>query len=195
MAEEDTKKMQGIIDHLLLLARIDVESVDRTPIDIAELVREVDDSYRKLGIRSRLNLHPELKFPIAENSLKIVLDNIWRNALVHAGEGTELTIESRESKESYILAIEDNGPGVADELLKKVDGEFYSTATSFGGTGLGLSIVGSVVAKYGGTLSIDKSGSGFALTIMFSKVNLVWRSGLDFSKFIPFHHHNNPSVR
>ncbi|NND01125.1 MAG: response regulator [Gammaproteobacteria bacterium] len=60
-----------------------------------------------------------------------------------------------------ILSVEDNGPGIEEELLEGVFEPFFSTKEKHEGTGLGLSIVHGIVEQHGGTVTVDsKPGDG-----------------------------------
>ncbi len=62
--------------------------------------------------------------------------------------------------EEVVLTIADDGPGIAPELLGKVQEPFFTTRT--GGTGLGLAICRALVWKNGGTFEIDSPPGGGA---------------------------------
>ncbi len=64
------------------------------------------------------------------------------------------------------LVVEDDGPGISEELKTRIFEPFFSTKPSGRGTGLGLSIVHGIVQEHGGTLRLDSvPGHGARFTI------------------------------
>ncbi len=55
------------------------------------------------------------------------------------------------------VKIEDNGPGIPDEIKNKIFDPFFTTKKT--GTGLGLSICHSIITKHGGTIEIDSNST------------------------------------
>ena len=94
--------------------------------------------------------------------------NLISNA-IQAVEGIEgayvrITLDSEDF--IYVVAIEDNGPGVRDENLEKLFKPNFTTKSS--GTGLGLAISASIMNQSGGSIYYEKSelgGAGFFMNI------------------------------
>ncbi len=62
--------------------------------------------------------------------------------------------ESKDGKEGIAIYIEDNGPGVPDDLKEKILKAFFTTKPPGKGTGLGLAISGKIITNHQGDLSI-----------------------------------------
>jgi signal transduction histidine kinase len=67
----------------------------------------------------------------------------------------------------FSISIQDNGPGIPDEIKDKILQPFFTTKKGTEGTGLGLSITHDIIKAHGGSLSIesDANGSVFTITI------------------------------
>jgi signal transduction histidine kinase len=69
------------------------------------------------------------------------------------------------------LHVEDNGPGMSDEVCRRVFEPFFSTKEVGKGTGLGLSISYGLVRGFGGTLAFrSRLGEGTTFTILLKTV-------------------------
>ena len=75
-----------------------------------------------------------------------------------------------EKKERIILSIEDNGPGIREEILSKVFDPY--TTTKAKGTGLGLPIVKKIIQenKAGITLNNKNQGNGVVVQLLFDRI-------------------------
>jgi two-component system, NtrC family, sensor kinase len=67
----------------------------------------------------------------------------------------KLEIRTKDLNDKVLLEIEDNGPGVPEEIQHKLLMPFFTTKKGTDGTGLGLSITNDIVKSHGGTLEIE----------------------------------------
>lgn len=89
-----------------------------------------------------------------------VLDNIATNALDILGKDGVFTIHSHEVETGLRIILEDNGPGMSDEIRQNAFKEFFSSGKRKG-TGLGLAIVKRIVDEHDGLVDIEsKEGVG-----------------------------------
>jgi signal transduction histidine kinase len=63
-------------------------------------------------------------------------------------------------KDHLVLAVEDDGPGIAEENIKDVMRRGYKLDESYAGHGQGLGIVKDIADLYGGTLKLGRSQLG-----------------------------------
>ncbi len=71
-----------------------------------------------------------------------------------------LRVRTRKEEEQIRIDIEDNGPGVPEEIRDKIMQPFFTTKKGTDGTGLGLSITNDIIKAHRGTLQIADSDSG-----------------------------------
>jgi signal transduction histidine kinase len=72
------------------------------------------------------------------------------------GSGTaHLQVRTRREGDRVAIEIEDNGPGIPDDIKDKILQPFFTTKKGTQGTGLGLSITHDIVKAHGGSLEID----------------------------------------
>ena len=81
----------------------------------------------------------------------------------------KLTIRTLRKEKSVVIEIEDNGPGIPDEMKDKIMQPFFTTKKGTQGTGLGLSITNDIIKAHGGILSVttqtERSGTSFTIEL------------------------------
>jgi len=82
----------------------------------------------------------------------------------------KLMVRTKSENSSVIIEIEDNGPGIPDEIKDKILQPFFTTKKGTQGTGLGLSITNDIVKAHGGSIEITSApGEGSTFTIQLPK--------------------------
>ena len=106
-----------------------------------------------------------------ERRLTQVLLNLVGNAIKFTDKGS-VDISARALAASFVIAVKDTGPGIADEDQRKIFEEFQqvdnSSTRQKGGTGLGLAISKRIVEMHGGTIEVHSvlgEGSTFRIVI------------------------------
>ncbi|MCP5469097.1 MAG: PAS domain-containing sensor histidine kinase [Chlamydiales bacterium] len=100
-----------------------------------------------------INAPPSLKISADGERLQLALLNIIRNGLEAAGEVKIIV------KKGAIVEIRDEGPGMCEDVKKKIFTPFFTTKTK--GTGLGLVEAQKVITAHGGTIEVEsEEGKG-----------------------------------
>ncbi|NIQ07389.1 MAG: HAMP domain-containing histidine kinase, partial [Candidatus Korarchaeota archaeon] len=116
---------------------------------------------------------------IAEDFSRVIL-NICNNAFdamhekVKKLDGKEeylpkLTIRTLKKGGTVSIDIEDNGPGIPEEMKEKILQPFFTTKKGTQGTGLGLSITNDIINAHGGQINIESEPGSTCFTITLSK--------------------------
>ena len=66
-----------------------------------------------------------------------------------------------------VLEVEDNGPGIPEDIQERIFEPFFSTKTNGQGTGLGLSICAGITKEHGGELRLEKRLMGTCMVLEF----------------------------
>jgi signal transduction histidine kinase len=81
--------------------------------------------------------------------------------------GTKMETDFHVGKEKSLrVEVEDTGPGISPEDLKRIFNPFFTTKGS--GTGLGLSIAQRIISEHAGTIRVESSqnvGTAFKVTL------------------------------
>ena len=82
----------------------------------------------------------------------------------------QLVVRTRKTEDKILVEIEDNGPGVPDEIKEKLMLPFFTTKKGTDGTGLGLSISQDIIKSHNGTLDIEsREGEFTRFTILLNR--------------------------
>lgn len=177
MLGDEIDAMSRMVHSLLVLARLDRDRHihDRTPVDLAMLVREEADRFApRAGDRAFLIEAPNPCWtPGLPDLLREVVVNLLDNALKYTPSG-RITVRLTASPETLELVVTDTGMGIPAEALPHVTDRFYRAPALQGsgvpGTGLGLSLVQAIVALHEGRLHIDSHpGEGTRVTVILPR--------------------------
>ena len=83
-----------------------------------------------------------------------VFVNLLTNAIDASEPGQTITIESQCRANQVMIAVTDQGKGIADEHLSKIFEPFFTTKMVGEGTGLGLSLTYNIIQEHGGSISL-----------------------------------------
>lgn len=101
---------------------------------------------------------PGLQLPWDREDLLELLGNLLDNACKWADADVRLSVS--ETAQSYLLAVEDDGPGIPEAQRDQVFSRGTRLDEQIDGHGLGLGIVRDIVEVWGGTLQLQESESG-----------------------------------
>lgn len=87
------------------------------------------------------------------SQLKTMIENLVGNAVKYARH--VIHIEAAKKEDAILLAVADDGPGIAREYQQKIFEQYFQVPGSQKGTGIGLYSVQKVVANHGGAVDVD----------------------------------------
>ena len=163
-----------LIDQLLTLARVD--TLDRSaavPCQLrsiaAEMIAILAPSALEKGVRLELLADDEASVHGNPELLRVLLRNLLDNSIRHTAPGTSVGVSIKHEAEAIVLAVSDNGPGIAEEERAKVLERFYRPlGTQAGGSGLGLSIVKRIAELHDAKLELVPASAGQGLRVTLS---------------------------
>jgi two-component system OmpR family sensor kinase len=178
--ESEAKRMTGLVEDLLLLARLDAgRPLAHDPVDLTMLVVDAVSDAHAAGPRHFWQLDlPEEPVTVVGDQQRLhqVLANLLANARTHTPEGTTVTVAVTATADSAVLQVIDFGPGIPAGLQPHIFERFArgdsSRSRAAGSTGLGLSIVSAVVAAHRGTVSVDSRPGQTVFTVTLPLVRV-----------------------
>lgn len=139
-------------------------ALDKTPLDLSAVAREVLDLVRHEAQRKKVGLRCELQMGLLVEGDRVQLQQVLLNLLMNGIEAMtgledrrpEITVRIwRADSGDVLTTVRDNGPGIrpgdADQLFKP----FHTTKAA--GMGMGLAISRSIIEAHGGWLRIEQS--------------------------------------
>jgi len=161
----ETERIQRIIRDLLDFARPEADSADAMadPAAVIEdAVRLVAPQKDTSAIRIEQRLERVGTVRGSGDRLKQVVLNLLLNAVDAVdGEG-EVVIELSLDADLVLIAVSDDGPGIAPEVQGHLFEPFVTTKPVGRGTGLGLAVCHTIVERLGGSLRATEASSGGA---------------------------------
>jgi C4-dicarboxylate-specific signal transduction histidine kinase len=92
-----------------------------------------------------------------------VFVNLLRNALnAIATSSGRIEVNSRRQQRRIVITVEDNGQGIAADVLPDIFDAFVTTRLDARGTGLGLTVAAGIITQHGGTISASNRTEGGA---------------------------------
>ena len=155
--KSEIKRLESLVNNFLEYARPKPPRFE--PRDLNVVVREVlrflEADFRQSGIELRANFEPLLPdVEIDETQLKQALINLLVNARQVLAEGGVVGVRTRAgARGDVVLEVEDNGPGIREDMRERIFEVFYSSRG--GGTGLGLPIARQIVERHGGVIELE----------------------------------------
>ncbi|MDO8304746.1 cache domain-containing protein [Herminiimonas sp.] len=174
LMDQQIHRINTIVTKLLQFASpgefagyVETIAVDEVVADTLVLVRHLLNQSRIEVVHQQ---HATLAVQINRGELQQVLINLCTNAIHAMKDGGRLTIESRDwadeaGARGVTISVADTGAGIRKKDLARVFDAFFTTKRQ-GGTGLGLSISYTLVARYGGTITVkSEEGVGTEFTV------------------------------
>lgn len=162
--EAEIKQANSIISEVLGYARS--RELILSTIDVNSYLREILNSYPiARHIKLQMNLEAEtVRIKIDAEEIKQALRNVISNAVESMANGGTLTVGTRIGRKAVCIFVQDTGPGLTDEIRRKMFAPFFTTKAR--GTGLGLAVVGKAIARHKGKLFIKSElGQGTCFQI------------------------------
>lgn len=181
--------MSNLVEKVLDAGRLDPEmdvyDIRRETCDPAAMINKVVSTLATAAAHKHITLRTQIapNLPIMfidEMMTERALTNLVENAIKYTPERGEVVVEGRVEDNTLILAVRDNGLGIAAEDLARLfeRGQRVRRKEHKGirGSGLGLFIVRNVARKHNGQATVHSEpgkGSVFSISIPLIRENMV----------------------
>ncbi len=134
--------------------------------DVNEIVRECVQLFDRVdAVRFRFDAVPGLPLVLADkDELRRAFINILRNAIQAMPEGGDISLATRLVDTEVEVTIHDTGPGIPEEIRKRLFQQNLSTKPE--GMGLGLTLVRKTMQEFGGSIRIESQPGEGTLVIL-----------------------------
>ncbi len=150
-----------LIKNVRKLQKLREDALGSGLVDVPAVLAEVEREYAGMpGKILKLDLNGHERCPVRANELLYdVFANLVSNAINHTGDGTEIAVvlemKGAEGSRYCRVSVEDDGPGIPDDLKDRIFNRMLKGTTRAKGTGLGLYLVRSLVESYGGRVWVE----------------------------------------
>jgi signal transduction histidine kinase len=166
----DVRRLTSLVSAMLDLARLQDHAIEKRPIDLGALTREVladfSPSALDAGVELSLERAPQGSVVVlgVEAAVRSALANLVGNALIHARGAARIVANLGRGS----VSISDDGAGFSPAPQLNVIEPFQTGATARVGHGLGLSIIQEIMTAHAGTLTITSTpGRGTTVCLSF----------------------------
>ena len=157
------KNSATLIDNVRKLQKSGEGSLKYRDIDLCDTLEQVIADYSHVPGRDvTIHFKPlPACYVVANELIKDVFSNLIGNAIKHSDPQKPLTIDvglepvTKEGKTYYMVTVEDNGPGISDELKNRLFLRFQRGQEKAIGKGLGLYLVRTLVHDFRGTIRVE----------------------------------------
>lgn len=161
--------MKTLTQDLLAFSRLGTQALEKTTIDINEIVQEVCKQQMPKGFKGQLKIQELPEAKANEAAIKQLFNNLLSNAFKYSSKVPipEIEIGTYKKEEQSFYFVKDNGVGLNEEQLKTLFTPFKRYHSKFEGNGLGLAIVKRIIDKHGGHIYAE-SATDKGLTFHFT---------------------------
>ena len=171
MMERQVHHLVRLVDDLLDVSRVMRAKIDlrKEPVELAAIVARAVETVQPLievhGHRLEVSLPSESLLVDADTvRLTQVVGNLLTNSAKYTDANGQIRVSAVREKGDVVLVVQDNGIGIAAEILPHVFELFvqadHTTSKSQGGLGIGLTLAKNLTEMHGGSIEARSAGLG-----------------------------------
>lgn len=180
--QDEVERMTSLVNNLLNVSKLEMGSMrpERHRVKLEELLRDACQQARaradSKGVQLDLQVARDVAAVAVDKDLfRIALNNLLNNAIKYNRPGGSVVLAADEGENDVVIAVRDNGIGMAPEDQARVTEKFFRARETGpeqrGGHGLGLYLANQIVELHHGRLAIDSEpGQGSVFSIHLKKM-------------------------
>ncbi|MGB0895132.1 MAG: ATP-binding protein [Parashewanella sp.] len=161
---DQLQQMNGIVSYHLKRATLGKKHIQRESSKVSEPISQVSNVMQKVyqgkEIELTADIPADISISMAEDDLLELCGNLLENAFRLCSR--QVHIEVYNGHGNCQLLIEDDGPGINDNLKQRILERGIRADTSHSGSGIGLAICLEIVTSYSGQFHVEDSALGGA---------------------------------
>jgi signal transduction histidine kinase len=171
----NAQKLDRLLKDLLDLDRLNRGIVEpqRRPCDVGALARGTLATLETLTERHVVVSTEEVELEVDSAKVERIVENLLTNAVRHTPPGGTIWLRVEGRPDGVLIAVEDDGPGVEEDLRTTIFEPFRQGPASPShapGTGIGLSLVVRFAELHGGRAWVeDRPGGGASFRVFLPR--------------------------
>ena len=173
---EQTETIQSLVKALVTMTKLDsMQELTLTPGNLNEIIIACVNSQRTTidnkSQHIQMNLEPRISIiDCNAEKIGIAIQNVLENAIRYTPEHGNVAVRLYQHHDDYVLEVEDDGAGMAEDVKQAVFQRFYreDEARSTRGFGLGLAITKRIIDLHDAHIEVESAaGAGTLIRMIF----------------------------
>jgi nitrogen fixation/metabolism regulation signal transduction histidine kinase len=168
IVDEEITSLRALVEEFSEFARL--PDITLVPEDLTAFAHELCEQNPRFseGVTLSFRQGPQMIVRLDRRALRRAVVNLLKNAaeaIAEAkGKGSVIVSTSLDAKGRAVLTVEDDGPGIPEEMREKIFEPYYTSKDH--GTGLGLAIVKRTVFEHQGEVELSSREGGGAVFVL-----------------------------
>jgi signal transduction histidine kinase len=164
LVRDEIRRLDHILEDFLQFAR--PRELTRKPVNVEDMLQSLRTllagQAESKDLQLLTELEPGLQVAGDEHRLRQAFINLILNAIEATPSGGWVRVRAERVPPRRIrITVEDNGPGIPQEIRERIFEPFFTTKSA--GSGLGLPIVHGIFTQHAGDISVSRGEAGGAL--------------------------------
>lgn len=200
IVKRSTDRLLKLINELLDFRKLESgeEDLNYSEVNINDFCFRIYDSFLQMAEEQKVKftffpLKQSQQVTIDENQFEKVLYNLLTNSFKNIHKNGEITLSIAEDGDNFMIEVNDNGVGIAEENLSKIFTNFFqvkSESNDKKGWGIGLALVKAIVDKHQGIIKLtsqketakEPGFTNFKLVLPKRAINSDWKKSIPYEK-------------
>lgn len=158
--KNNADRLIRMVNDTLDIERIEsgIFDLQMSEVDLLSLIKEVITGLQTIAGGRKITFRitsatGTVLIDADEDRIRQVLINLLSNAINYSPEGSDIHISVKESEDNVTVSVKDRGPGIHEDVQKKIFDKFYTIGRRQG-TGLGLAICKGIIEAHRGEINV-----------------------------------------